>query len=246
MNLTWTGVAKKYSEFCLLASKDEAIFSKFRRNPIFCQVMEHFTRDQGEKFYNTIKREHKELFKYFSHFRSSENYGGPIVYNYGGILLSPSTLRYIKVFSTIVDCIGELEGLKIIEIGGGYGGQCKIIKDIYNVDYYFVDLPEVNELAKKYLGKLGINDITFYDYKNIKKQEYDLVISNHAFSELNREIQDYYNNMIIKNSKRGFFTCNVVLNGNNGYNVSDYENMGNVNFIDEQPNTHPNNFIVYW
>lgn len=246
LDLTWTEAADRYSKFCLLASKDETVFSTFRRNPIFCQIMEHFNQEQGDKYFNVIKRDHPEVLEYFKYFISSEEYGSPLVFDYGGTLLSPSTLRYIKVFTTIVDCMGSLNGLKIAEIGGGYGGQGKIIKDIYDVDYYFIDLPEVNELAKMYLGKLGITGITFYDYINIVKQDYDLVISNHAFSELNRDIQDYYNDMIIKRSKKGFFTCNVALNGNNGYGIADYEKMGDVKFIDEQPNTHPDNFVMYW
>jgi hypothetical protein len=41
-------------------------------------------------------------------------------------------------------------------------------------------------------------------------------------------------------------TCNVHLNENNGYQIDDYEKMGKVNFMDEIPNTHPYNIIVYW
>lgn len=246
MNLIWTEAAERYREFCLQAATDEIIFSTFRRNPIFTQIMEHFNQDQGMKYFNIIKQNHPELLNYFNVFKSSETIGSPLTFEYNGVLLSPSTLRYIKVFSDLFNCFGSLEGFKIVEIGGGYGGQCKIIKDIYNVDYTFIDLPEVNKLACKYLEGTGIKDIRYYTYETLIKRKYDLVISNHAFSELNREIQDYYNKMVIRQSKRGFMTCNIILNGNNGYQISDYEKMGNVHFMSEEPYTHPENFIVYW
>jgi len=246
IDLTWTDAAAKYREFCLQAVNDENVFSTFRRNPIFTQIMEHFTYDQGLKYLNAIKDNNPKLLEYFDDFKSSENNGSPIVFEYNNVFMSPSTLRYIKVLSDLFNCFGSLEGFKIAEIGSGYGGQCKIIKDIYNVDYYLIDLPEVNLLAKKYLEKTGIKDMRFYSYNNLVKEKYDLVISNHAFSELNRNIQDYYNEMIIQGSKNGYMTCNIMLNNNDCYQLPDYEKMGTLHYAKEEPNTHRYNFVMYW
>ena len=58
-------------------------------------------------------------------FRENDRYGKPETCSYGEHgLFSPTTLRYIKVASDISQLFGSLDGLRIIEIGSGYGGQC--------------------------------------------------------------------------------------------------------------------------
>jgi hypothetical protein len=186
------------------------------------------------------------LIEYFNIFKTSEKYGSPLVYEYEGVLISPSTLRYIKVLSDLIKYFGHLSGFKIAEIGGGYGGLYKVIKDVFDVDYHFIDLPEVNLLAEKFLERNEIFDVRFSSWNEIVKENYNLVISVGAFTEMNREIQDHYNEMIIKGSKNGYMIGSVALNPNNCYQIEDLKKFGNVIFMPEEPNTHPTNFIMYW
>jgi hypothetical protein len=246
MNLTWTEAANRYHEFCLKAATDENVFSTFRGNPIFTQIMEHFNQEQGERYFNVIKRDNPWLIGYFDKFETSEKFGSPLVFEYEGLLLSPSTLRYVKILSDLVKYFGNLGRFKITEIGGGYGGQCKVIKDVYEVDYHMIDLPGVNLLSEKFLTKTGKDNIRFSTWDTLSKENYDLVISIGAFLELNREIQDHYNEMIISGSSRGYMIGSVILNPNNCYQIEDFKKMGNVVFADEEPNTHPTNFMMYW
>jgi hypothetical protein len=246
MDLTWSVIVKEYSEVCLKAYMDETVFSTFRRDPVFTQVMEFHYQEYGQKCLDIIKRDNPGLIKYFNKFKLAEKYGSPLVYEYEGILISPSTLRYVKVLSDLMKYFHNLHGFKIAEIGGGYGGLCKVIKDVFDVDYHFIDLPEVNLLAKKFLKKSGIYDVRFSTWDKLVKEGYYLVISVGAFTEMNREIQDHYNEMIISVSNRGYMIGSVELNPNNCYQIEDLKKFGNVVFMPEEPNTHPTNFIMYW
>jgi hypothetical protein len=51
---------------------------------------------------------------------------------------------------------------------------------------------------------------------------------------------------VIQGSQRGYMIGSVVLNPNNCYQMDDFARMGKVTFTDEEPNTHPTNFMMYW
>ena len=171
---------------------------------------------------------------------------------YSDIFISPSTLRYIKVLSDLIKIFGNLDGFKIAEIGGGYGGQCKIINDYFNIkNYHIIDLPEVNLLSKKYLQKLNINNVRFSTSKDLIPEDYDLVISNYAYTELDRELQDIYKLNIIDNSKNGYLTCNFISNlfidNSDFYSREELVNLKEkVEIFKEEPLSHSNNFLLTW
>ena len=57
----------------------------------------------------------------------------------------------------MIDHLGSLKGFTIAEIGAGYGGQAKIITDVFKVQKYFlIDLPEVTLLQDRYIKELKI------------------------------------------------------------------------------------------
>lgn len=108
--------------------------------------------------------------------------------------------QYKEVMDRIVGLVGSLDNLRIIEIGGGYGGQCKIIMDNYKVScYHIIDLPEVCELQRKNCLAECFTEPT--------GEQYDLVISNYAISEI--PDNKLYIDEVLKKSKRGYITCNT-------------------------------------
>jgi len=53
----------------------------------------------------------------------------------------------------MIELFGLLDDAKIVEIGGGYGGQCKIIYDCFEpISYLMIDLGELLKLQEKYLN----------------------------------------------------------------------------------------------
>lgn len=54
-----------YPDFCNKASLNSKVFSNFRRNPVYLQILEHVTKDDGQKYLDEIKRKNKHLLIFF-------------------------------------------------------------------------------------------------------------------------------------------------------------------------------------
>ena len=118
-------------------------------------------------------------------------------------------------------------------------------------NYHIIDLPEVNLLSKKYLQKLNINNVRFSTSKDLIPEDYDLVISNYAYTELDRELQDIYKLNIIDNSRNGYLTCNFISNlfidNSDFYSREELVNLKEkVEIFKEEPLSHSNNFLLTW
>jgi len=204
---------KEYPNFCDLAVKEDKIFKSFRRSQIFCSIVETLTYEQGLKYLKVIISQTPELIDRFDDFRKNDLYGEPIIYDYGEYgKFAPTTLRYIKVLSDLKVLFGDLNNTKIIEIGGGYGGLCRIISDFFNIDsYIIVDLKPALNLAEKYLLKYEVKNVKYATADDLSQEaKYDLVISNYAFSECRKPVQEFYFKKIVKNSSRGYITWNFI------------------------------------
>jgi phospholipid N-methyltransferase len=140
--------------------------------------------------------------------------------------------------------------LNICEIGVGYGGQCRIINSVTSPDKYtLVDIKPALSLTQRYLDNYILNSVVRYKTMNeLEIQNYDLVISNYAFSELPRSIQDVYLSKIILNSKKGYITFNEISPGYfNSYKREELiDIIPNSLIIEEKPLTHPKNCIIVW
>ena len=135
-----------------------------------------------------------------------------------------STLKYIALAYQMKDLVGEKKNLKVLEIGGGYGGQIKILCDLLDVSsVYMIDIPIVLSLQKKYLEYHGIhaNIIEPDKVESIYKQEFDLVVSNHAICELHRDLQDTYL-PLVKNSKNGYILYHHSETWGGSYSMKDF------------------------
>lgn len=247
---------KDYREICRLASQDDAVFKIFKKHKDYRNVLEHVTQKQGQAYSDIIKKEGKDFLSYFPKFKENDKFGSPVTFHYRVGKFSPTTLRYIKVLVDLKNIFGSLNGMDIIEIGGGYGGQCKIISDLFKFkSYTLVDLDVVLLLAQKYLTKLGVKKVNFLKPDEIrKKKEYDLIISNYAFSECTKEIQDKYINKILNKAKRGYITYNYDLK-NTPHPISPYNKKQitqilskkhHLQLLEEKPKTGPTNFIIVW
>jgi putative sugar O-methyltransferase len=219
--------------------------------------LEHVTYEQGLGYFDVIKRDYKDYMQYINEYKKNDLYGSPVTSEYDGIgHISPSTLRYIKTLSDLQKEFGSLDDMKICEIGVGYGGQCRIICSRFKVkSYTLVDLPHVLPLVSTYLNHYPLStELKFKTMNELKlNTKYDLFISNYAFSELSREIQDCYYNKTISNTKKGYLTYNSLNFGENKnetfgfYTVDDYkEKIPNMQTIPEEPLTAPGNQILVW
>lgn len=243
-----------YEQFkfsALDAVNDDIKFKQFKTHPDFTPILEHVNYEQGLGYIEYIKNSSKFNIADLISFKENDIYGGSILESYelpfGKI--SPSTLRYIKVLLELEEMFGNLDNFKIIEIGGGYGGQSLLIQKYFtNIDYTIVDLPEVGMLANKYLGVHNLTHTKIYNVDDIVKPvEYDLVISNYAISECSKFVQDIYISNIIKSSKRGYITYNHIshLFNIDSYTPQEFQNILNCKKKEEIPATGANT-IFYW
>jgi len=240
-----------YPEFCIKASLSSKIFSNFRRNIVYREVLEHVSFEQGNLYLSEIKKDNPWLLKEINRFRENDKYGNPRMFNYSDIgNFSPTTIRYIKVASDLINLFGNLDNEKICEIGVGYGGQCSIINCIAKpCSYTLIDLKSALMLAQTYLDNFALHSVLFYRTMNeIEEKEFDLVISNYAFTEISRGIQDIYLKRVILKAKRGYITYNEITPSSfNSYKRDELLRLiPNSRVIEEKPLTHSKNCIIVW
>lgn len=241
---------QRYPQFCLQASNDLRVFDTFRRNPIYNEILEHVSEEQGRVYLEHIKRD-SDILKEIDAFKKNDWFGSPIIFKYEPIgKISPTTLRYIKVLSDLKNIFGSLDGFDICEIGVGYGGQCRVIDCYFSLETYcLVDIQPALMLAQRFLDNYKFRSIlSFKTMGEIERTNYDLLISNYAFSELHREIQDIYLEKVILNAKRGYITHNEVTPPEfKSYKKQELiEIIPDSEIIEEAPLTHPKNCIIIW
>jgi hypothetical protein len=246
--------SSNYRSACRLAYENEDEFKNFKSDPHYNGILEHVSSEQGDLYLDYININFPEFMSKIERFKLNDIYGGPKLYNYQEIgEISPSTLRYIKVLSDLKSIFGNLDGKKIIEIGGGYGGQCFILNQIFGFkEYSIVDLDEPLLLTDKYLKRLEVNhrSISIDEVHNIE-EDFDLVISNYAYSEVSRDLQNLYWEKIIKKSKNGYLTLNFIshLFGIDSYSENDLLlkiSEKNPALLKETPQTFEKNVILYF
>jgi hypothetical protein len=214
------------------ACRDEEAFRNFKRDRHYTDILEHVNIEQGASFLGVIERESPEFLELFPRFRINDRLGNAAVHDYPKVgLISPSTLRYIKVLSDLKNHFGDLTGSTIAEIGVGYGGQLLILDQLWKAkSYTLFDLDPVLSLASRYLESFVLQ--TSYQTSTFNRfvpgQEFDLVMSNFAFSELPRHLQLGYVEKVLSKAKRGYLTMNsgVGADTQNGRFLSSEELKG--------------------
>jgi putative sugar O-methyltransferase len=228
-------------------------FNNFKSNIFYQDILEHVNYPQGLEYLNIIKRD-SNLLNNIDKFLINDQIGNPKKYYYEELKtkISPTTLRYIKVASDIKKIFKD-EITNIVEIGCGYGGQYLILDQVMKINHYILmDLHDVNKLIEKYLEHHLLN--SSYETKTINQlqsnKQFDLVISNYAFSELPPQTQISYIKKILLNSKNGYLTMNSGKENSNFKNHLSLEEIRNyiknITILEEEPNTSEGNYIIIW
>lgn len=252
------------------ALSDEA-FATFKQNPHYQQVLEHMTKEDGQKILDYLwslndTTMNEYIIKITSEPHINDKFGSPNLVSYNKNYqiksISPSTIRYIKVLFDLenLDLLCENRDLvpsrlQIVEIGGGYGGQATVLWDWNkSLEFTMIDLKEALALQRKYLGNTipnaKVNYISPIETEFLRESTFDLVISNYAFSECNREIQTKYIQDVIINCKHGYITWNFISqqHGIDSLSIEEFKAMlpFPINDMDEMPATGFNNKILWW
>lgn len=239
----------EYKSVVSQAVNDEDVFQTFKRHDWYRPILEHVSYEYGLGYLDVIKQDYPYLLEKIEKYRENDIIGSPVTNLFEVGEMSPTTLRYMKVMGDLNHHFGSLDGLDIVEIGCGYGGQCKIVTDTNDVkSYTLIDLPEVLELTKKYLERLGtdMSKLIFKDINQLADDEnYDLFISNYGYTECFADVRAVYLQKVVYKSRMGYLTANAAIDPD----VLDQEitNRFEGSFkIDEKPYTGHLNFILIW
>jgi hypothetical protein len=240
-----------YKAACDAAVDDDRAFDRFRRDPEITAIIETMDGDTGAECLQIAVTTNPDIVSAFSRFRTSENYGDPVVHPMGEYgEFAGTTARYIYYLTEMIELFGSLDGMNIVEIGGGYGGQCKIIHDYFQPGgYTIVDLQPALGLATKYLGKFGYENVEFRTSDELSEDlKFDLAISNYAFTECTEDIQNHYLDRILKKSSRGYLACNFLQKNLGFRRYSKKRLLAEIPTSEERPHIpeYPGNWIWVW
>lgn len=186
---------QEFLDFCELAASDNEIFKTFKENDRIKTIIENSTEEYKDKTVLWLRE---------------NGLGIPF------IELTPTEVRYYYTTILIYKLLTRIPSSNIIEIGGGYGGQCRIIEGLaYGFKSYTIyDLPQVQKLQARYLKDFNIQPIFPAGIPEAPK--HDLLISWCAWSELDFKTRTEYVEKVISKADR-FIICS---------NYNFYEDMG--------------------
>lgn len=250
-SITDSQMLGSYPSLCGSAAKNLEIFKKFRSSRVMVEALDHVSIEQGKAYISEILKYSPWSEEFTEVLVQIDKFGKPRKYRfkpYG--TFSPTLLRYLKVYIDLKKNFGPLMNLNISEIGVGFGGQASLIGLLDTpVSYIFYDIPPVLELAHKFTNELELpGNFKFIDGRNPKPSKPDLVISNYAFSELTRDVQDQYLKNVVLPSPRGYITWNPLSEEIlGGHSLADLIRLiPNSQIHAEKPNTFEGNAIIVW
>ena len=235
---------------------DERLFSKFRSLTAFRIILEHVSWRLGQKYSRKIANDEKMAKELIFQVLNQDIFCKPTKYYFRDLgKANPTTLRYLAVGSDLLNFFGNQTKISsIIEVGTGFGGQFLICDVLFELQSYTMyDLPEVQELNRRYIGLFDYNaQLKFGDIDNVEAHDFDLFLSNYAFSELPRKVQLEYLEKIMCRSKHGYVTMNSGLKNSTGRSfgkLSAEEILSRIpgaRILDENPLSGPDNYLIVW
>jgi hypothetical protein len=244
-----SGGDESYLDVCRRGPLDSRIFADFRRNPSYISVLEHVSPEQGREYLRLLSpagRASRNIIEG----AKNDIVGNPAVMCLdSGVMISPTTLRYLKVADDVEKHFGSLDGADVVEIGVGYGGQCRILDSLFKIkSYTLVDLRPVLNLAGEFLSNFPLRcGLRFLTMNELSPQAYDFALSNYAFTELSREIQEVYFSKVLEQTQSGYITYNDIAPAAfRPLTCDELCKRLSARTVPEQPLTHPRNCIIVW
>lgn len=234
---------------------DETCDHNFRACAEYQDVLEHVSYDLALQYLQGLEnwRPWRKLLasELTAQFREI---GSPPTFPFrtGGIsqVLNPTFIRYAHVAKDLEERFGTLAGLTVGEIGVGFGGQAAVSHETISLNEIFLfDLPEVNDLAKCFLSKTSPNvSVKTVDGRNPLRTQVDLVVSNYAFSELARDVQESYFENVIQHSTRGYMLWNRLSETRQGGMTPEalVSRIPNARIESERPLSFKGNVLITW
>ena len=230
-------------------------FSNFRRNFDYREILEHVSYSLGNRYLALGQERYPDFLDILTKSRNIDEVGNPVKFKFMNLgLCSPTRIRYAYVAAEMRNIFNFESIHKIAEIGTGYGGQSAVLQYLKKFSNYIIyDLPEVAELTQRFLVQTNSTFVsTIGNWESSNEIHSDLVISNYAFSELPRSIQEVYLKNVIAKASRGYMIMNSGRTNHTGRStgkmsldeISTY--LPQMRILEEDPLTSPDNYIIVW
>lgn len=242
-----------YVAFVERALSDFNIFQSFKAYQEYHAILENVSLENGLKYLKIIASQTPHFIDIMDKFKINDAIGNPYIVAYGPLEISPSTLKYVKVASDISILFGD-NFKTIAEIGVGYGGQLLVMDQVVSIERCdLFDLPPVLELTSKYLEAHTLQSSyrKFTLNQHDGQVDYDLVISNYAFSELPSRLQRMYCTKVLSKSARGYLTMNSGMPNSvfqdDKLSLQELADLlPKFEILEEDPLGHVGNYIIVW
>jgi len=210
-----------------ILQKDEL---NFKNNSSYNCILEHVSYGLGQKYFDiiiTVLTEMKTVtFEDVIQFLlKNDKFGNPkkYTYKYNNKLFtcSPTSLRYVLHALLILNY--DSKNKSIVEVGCGYGGLFLAINHfskLLNIEinhYYFIDLPEIGSLIKKYIDLQSDIHINYSlhssnDYGSDINESDLFFISNYCFTEIDEIHRNNYIQQLFPKVRNGFIVWQTIFN----------------------------------
>lgn len=249
--------AGDYVAFIWRAVMQPELFATFRADPRYRAVVETLWPETGAQYLELIAD--AAVRRLCLESEAADAVGGPVRHAYEGAMLAPTTLRYGKVLADLVRLFPHFAAIEaMVEIGIGHGGQARIIAEYAArtptalKDYTLLDLLPVLHLARGYLEHFALRPRFRYRSKSelAADARWGLAVSNYAFSELARPLQEEYLTRVLLRAEAGYLTMNSGLwRGEwRGQPCLEAETLlarlPNAALLFEEPLTAPDNYLL--
>jgi len=238
-----------YLAACRMATLDAGAFADFRRHPYYTKVLEHVSEGLGHQYLQLISAQGRAR-RGLHEAAKNDDVGNPRTMRLdSGLVISPTTLRYLKVADDIETHFGSIDGADVIEIGVGYGGQCRILDSLFKLNSYtLVDLRPVLNLTDEFLSRFPLRcSVRLRTMNELSPRPYHFAVSNYAFTELSRELQEVYFDKALSRSAKGYITFNDIAPPKfRPMTRDELCQRLDARVLPENPLTHPNNCIIVW
>lgn len=185
----------------------------FRRTHAVRQVVETLGPVDGRHFAKWIRHNAPEYLR-DKRVAAIDAWGDPIRWS-GACLgtphpFSPTTLRFLAHALWLKREGFIKEGGTVVEIGVGFGGLAAMNAIVSRATTIMIDLPPVIDAAMLQMNELGLGKFASIDHA--KAADHDVFfISNYAFTELSRDMQDTYADQFIRHAHRGVILSNAAV-----------------------------------
>ena len=181
------------------ALTNEETFSSFKSSSRYGSIVGMSDERQAATWYKSLKNRFN-----LSLFSQNDICGASLWLSDDEFKISANTLHYVWTLQEIDEFFHFREAINVLELGVGYGGLCFVLSNFYKInEYCLIDLPIVQKLAQKYLGKLGVKS-------TLEPPEVvDLFISEFCLSEFTDYKIDEFYDLYVKKANNVYLQMNL-------------------------------------